>query len=737
MPSPARPRLVLMPIDAYSLCPCGTGKKIKFCCPDLLRELQKIERMLEGEQHLACLSHIERLQQQQPDRACLLAIKATLLRALGQWEQVQANAATFVAKHPDNPTALAELAMATAVGAPTEGGHRAKLGTERSLVRGGRAAQGVLQRALAACDGAIPTRVYEAIGVVAQVLLSEGQWLAGRALLQLQMVIHQEDEYPVEALVELSRSADVPLLLKDDARVVSCPDDAPWKGRFEEAMAPLEVANWQAAAEKLTALAADVADSPAIWRNLAMLRGWLADDYGCSQALRKLAATGIPLEDAVEAEALAMLLTDTPLGDPLEILAATWTIHEVELLQAALTLESRVVEVSLDPSSLGDGDHPPPRAGYLVLDRPVLERAEDLTPETAARLLGQALLYGRQTDRAARLEVLGVTREDLQRLQALLKEIAGDAMDADLVEEEVIGQTSASQQLLRGNWRLPGGVTAKQVEELAAAHTRDALLNRWPQLKLGIFDGKSAGEVAGDESCRVKLLAAVLVLQSWGEATPDEFDFNQLRSQLGLPVLEPIDPGQVKVEDLPLVRLSRVVTEKASDEALCAGYGRAVTFAAAAAVQKFARALLDRPSLAGSPEQLRAYRTLATMERDPDKALQYVEQGRQAAESAGLSCASWDLMELTVRFARREAGQLRRLVGHIQDRHLEEPGVAEALTRFLISVGAIRPDGSPAPLPAEEEAPTAAGAGTGAPARKLWTPDSQGPGGEKRIWTPD
>ena len=50
-----------MPIDAYSPCPCGSGKKIKFCCKDLLGDLQKIERMLEGEQYMACLAHIERL----------------------------------------------------------------------------------------------------------------------------------------------------------------------------------------------------------------------------------------------------------------------------------------------------------------------------------------------------------------------------------------------------------------------------------------------------------------------------------------------------------------------------------------------------------------------------------------------------------------------------------------------------------------------------------------------------
>ena len=52
-----------MALDAYSLCPGGTGKKIKFCCPDFLPELQKIDRMLDGEQYMACLQHIEQLRE--------------------------------------------------------------------------------------------------------------------------------------------------------------------------------------------------------------------------------------------------------------------------------------------------------------------------------------------------------------------------------------------------------------------------------------------------------------------------------------------------------------------------------------------------------------------------------------------------------------------------------------------------------------------------------------------------
>lgn len=711
--------VALMPIDTYSLCPCGTGKKVKFCCPDLLGELQRIDRMLEGEQTLACLEHIERLQRRDPERACLLAIKGLLLRATGRWEDARANAATFADKHPDNPTALAELTIVTAG------------------EQDGSAVMGTLQRALAVADGAIQSRLYEAIGVVARVLLSEQQWLAARGLLQLQTAIDREDGQPVQMLVELNRSANVPLLLKDIRPLPSCPDDVPWKPRFEEAMVPAKTGKWQAAAEKLALLAQEVGTSPVIWRTLATFRGWLADTPGCIEALQKLAALDVPLDDAVEAEAVAMLLADSPLGDSLEIKSLLWTVSDVELVEAVLTSESRTLEVSFDRSSLGSEDDPPPRAAYELLDRPVPETAVDLTLETVPRMLGQAMLYGRQTDREARLEVVGVMPGDLEEVKRLLEEIAGGALGSEAVEEEGMGQMSASEQLLYRRWRAPKDLTPPQAETLSAQHTRDALLNRWPQLALGILDGKSPREVAGEESWRLKLLAAVMVLQSWYESEAGEFDFNELRTQLGLPVLEPIDPNEIEIDGLAPVRLSRVMVEKASDEALRVGYSRTLAFGAVEASKKFARAIVDRPSLAGSELQLLAYSGLAHMERDLQRALRYVEQGRDAAESAGLSSGSWDLMELTIRFARGEIDQIQRLVGHIEEHHIEEPGVAERLADFLMGIGVLRPDGTPVPPPAGAPPPEAPGAEAEAPSSSLWTPDSGQPGGEKKIWIPD
>jgi hypothetical protein len=131
-----------MPFDSYSPCPGGTGKKIKFCCPELLSELQKIERMLGGEQYLACLKQVERLEQSHPSKACLWSAKTMLLRAMERIDEAQAAAATFLEQYPESPVALAETAILCAA------------------TQGGREAMPTLAKAMAASDTELHDRVY-------------------------------------------------------------------------------------------------------------------------------------------------------------------------------------------------------------------------------------------------------------------------------------------------------------------------------------------------------------------------------------------------------------------------------------------------------------------------------------------------------------------------------------------------------------------------------------------------
>ena len=88
-----------------------------------------------------------------------------------------------------------------------------------------------------------------------------------------------------------------------------------------------------------------------------------------------------------------------------------------------------------------------------------------------------------------------------------------------------------------------------------------------------------------------------------------------------------------------------------------------------------------------------------------------------------------------MRFGQGNGEEAMRLMQHIESRHIKEPGVAESLTRMLISVGLLNPDGTPAAMPAGQPG----GAETVPPAAepaKLWTPGSDVPGGGGKLWTP-
>jgi hypothetical protein len=105
-----------MPLDPYSPCPGGTGKKLKFCCAELVGDLEQIDRLTEGQQYAAALDLAERLARQHPGRACLLASRTRLQLATKKFTEAAAGSREFVEAFPDNPVALGQAAVMEGIG---------------------------------------------------------------------------------------------------------------------------------------------------------------------------------------------------------------------------------------------------------------------------------------------------------------------------------------------------------------------------------------------------------------------------------------------------------------------------------------------------------------------------------------------------------------------------------------------------------------------------------------------
>jgi hypothetical protein len=700
-----------MPIDPYSPCPGGTGKKVKFCCTDLQQELDKVERMLEGEQSKACLDYVRKLDEKYAGRACLQSIRISLENAVGDHASAHATLARFLKEHPENPVALAEQALDQAA-------HGDPLAGILSL-----------QQAIEICREEMPARVYDSVGALALALLSAGHVVPARAHLQLQMGMSQgRDERAVTALLQLEGSPAVPLPLKDLPSLEPAPDGVPWHAAFQRAMDDAQRGYWKKAAEAWTALASPASTAAVLWCNLATVRSYLGDYGGAIEALRKLIALGVPQDDAVEAEALAQCLAKDEAAGGIDELSITYTVANADSVQEKLAADRRFERLPLDTRPWAEQNEPPPRAAYSMLDRPLLASATDIAIDRIPNQLGQLLLFGKQTDREARLELM-LFRPELAAATKQLEEALGPNFGG-AGTETVIGHLSQVEHALSWHWRLPDDTPEELRLKLSIEKRRELVLQRWPKLAQPVFGGRNAEQAASEPEYRIRVLAGIWLLQLSDADTGAE-TYNELRRKLNLPEVGDLDSAGLDLNRVPLGRLSRLKPDSLTDEQLQQGFNRAVVANFVLALRRLAPEVVKRPNLPVAEYKLSAYRLLVRYATNSDEALRLIDESRKLAEANKQSSAPWDLMELSFRIQRGEAPAVMQLIDHLQRQHGREPGVAQALVQLLVQTGLVGPDGR-LNIGA---APAAATADTG----KLWTPDAPQAGGEKKssLWLPD
>jgi tetratricopeptide (TPR) repeat protein len=703
-----------MALDPYSPCPAGTGKKLKFCCADLLGELDKIQRMLEGDQRLACLEYIEKLQTRFPGRACLLTTQAQLLLELGRTDEAKRVVDGVLATAAANPVALAESALIALGQGDVPGAIEA------------------LQMGIAASPNPMPATVVDAIASIGESLIAVGDVPTALGHLLLLASLLPQDERTLTLLMRLNASPQVPLLFKEEPDLFEVPADAPWREQFLTAVDPARRGAWRAAADNLAALGEKVPEAAVVWHSLAILQTWLGDHQRAIEALRYLASLDVSRDEQVEAEALAQLLDADSNTERIDLLMVAYPITNIDELIEKLS-DRRAASTPVDPAAWTDQNEPPPRHSYVLLDRPAPRTGAGLTRDDVPNVLGHVLIFGRQTDREARLE-MSVARPNLAAAKAVLAELCA-AQLGPAGDEEKRGDLPSGQWALSWNWRLPEDTPVDQVHKLLVEQRRYAILQRWPTTPLAVLGGKTPQQAGPDARLQSRLLGAILILElSFQEPSVGDV-FVELRRRLELPAATPIELGTTPVERVPLARLHRVDWQHVDDESMINANSRALFTAAQLALRKIVLAILTRDSLKGKVNRAQLYGLLARVEDDTSQAIQYLDQARAAADEAKQSTAMLDLQELALRMERGEPEEFGRVLSHIQTHHAREPGVAHALMQILVEAGLMTPDGRPVRGPGQGEAMAAPG--PAADAGKIWTPESEaGPGKKSALWVP-
>lgn len=705
-----------MPVDPYALCPCGSGKKLKFCCGDLAGEIEKIHRMIEGDQPRAALRHAEQTLAKHPARASLLDLKAALELSLGEIDAARVTVDEFVAKHADSPNSHACQALLLA-----ETGDPVK-------------AVGSLQRALELIDHDMPQRVLEAIGIVGRALLSTGHIVAAQAHLWLHASIApEEDTRSRELLIGLNHYSGLPLVLRDQLRFRPWPTGVSWIKDAQQASDLADHGRWQQATAVVDRLGHQYGADPTLVHNRALLGGWLADERALVAGLHAFAQMDVPRDDAVEAEAAAQLLDPDQRDEQLDSVLQIYDVNDLDALAARFASDPRVQAFNVDPASL-PSDQPRPRHTYILLDKPLPASGANLSRDDVPRLAGVIAVFSRQTDRRERLELTTDKGPDFEAEIATLRQVAGDALGT-MAEEKIVGRVSATEMALNFRWHFPRDTTPELRERLTAEERHASIVERWPELRRKELGGRTPREAASAPQLRIPLMAAVLLLEQGGKHGRGAEAIAELRRQLDLPESAAIageDPG---VAGLPLVRVPRLKIEDVSDDALVQLYRRALLAGADAAVVRAAREAVRRPSLADRIPPAEAYRRMIEAEPDAERSLALLGEARRMSEAAGESTAGWDLTELQLHIASGNGPMFQEVLERIERKHLDDPQVAATLYRILYEAGMIPDEGLP--MPASEDEAVAVGNAPDSESGRIWTPDSERPAGKKSsLWTP-
>ncbi len=735
-------RFMATNVDVYAPCPCGSGKKIKFCCRDLAPEFERIGQMLEGGQRKACLEHVERLLQKHPQNRFLRSLQIELLYALEEYDRGDELIQQWVKQQPENPIPLGWSAVSLLSQAYEEEDDQ----QARKLFR---TALLWLQRAFQFSQDSVPVTVIRALTLAVR-LGVEREWFfpaVGHLAIARMLDVGNAEELAelfAGALVEQGIPLPVRMFLVDS--LPQHPQGAEIPG-WEDIQNHVLRGRFLQAEQQLAELAEQRPEDDRCWYYLGLMRAYLGDDPRAVEAWNRCAEATSSPHRRIEALALALcaqgVFSEGPehVGVEIPVEDADALLEQLQALPQLRPTPARLPALNLERMFEGaaedavDETSPPPRASFDIVDAEAVEEGEGKSPVS----VGLLLLYGKETDRPARVQMIG-TRWKTEESPPEWKAIAEQVPQLRWRPEDVIGMGTSPFH----RWLSPRLIERESLDPAQKIRFYEYRLRRWTEShRLPQLGNRTVAEAARDAQSRDLAQAMLLLVEGYSDEgwLLPAVDVDALRRELGL---EPPPPVRAETEEelawISPCWLHRLDTSAFTVPMWERALNKARLLAFRRAARNLALACLDTEVWKQAPALAQQVaKALIEAEPEPEKAREQVEaiyqEIKNRTEFDENACAVWDGLRLgaLMRSGPQYVPQMVEIADHILHTHRRHPEAVAVATQAMSLVQMVAQliqsaqgqQEQQAPVPREESG--------------LWTPDQGQPPVAKpqKLWTPD
>lgn len=531
-----------MAVDHYAPCPCGSGKKLKFCkCVEHPQDYEKLLKLIEGGQGVAAIDRINQLLQKTPNAAWLLAIKGELALSMQEMETFSDTANRFLKLKPDNPLALIMKSIVALLD------HEPIQNAARLLLEG-----------MSESRESLPALSISAIRLLIAGLAHSGATSMVGYWSEVLEVLTSNQEAGEHDSAHMDQ--DINLIAKSQPPLAGDKPGAAFKERLAEVQTLVRSFRHAQAETKLRSILRDFPDEAGPLSHLLRAQMAQLDQHGAVVTANKLAEhLDLPSETRAYFGALSLELEPENKQLQGESIVKFCSVDSEQRVDELLRGYDFVEPTDDDETAMAAReyyaaiveDDVPAKCVYTVFDnslRPQKSEADDgdsesgepdsggsdssdseneTSQDTICGVVATVVLFGKQTDKPSRVLMIG---HGYPPYKSRIDQLLSDLQLGESVPDVKVPVSAVYREFLNRPMAIQGGLG----QQLSFAQRGEKLVEEFLNYPLALFDFKSPLEVKDDERLRGKLISLLYHLEGEQNIVVENSAINAIYDKLGI-----------------------------------------------------------------------------------------------------------------------------------------------------------------------------------------------------------